>query len=72
MKENSLDFTNTFCSLMKKNVDDEILFKKSYFIKWYKRWSARRYKNKENLNLSLNIMRKRKILLKIINIDGIQ
>ena len=57
MHKNKADYTNTFCSLMKKNIEKERLFQDSNFIDWYKRWNIRLSQNKKPQELSLNIMR---------------
>ena len=50
------DYTNTFCSLTKKNIKEEKLFQDSKFIDWYKRWKIRLAQNNKPYELSLNLM----------------
>ena len=56
MSQNKIDYTNTFCSLMKSDIKKEKLFQDSNFIDWHKRWSIRLNKNKKPKELSLNLM----------------
>jgi uncharacterized protein YdiU (UPF0061 family) len=57
MNQNKADYTNTFCSLMKKDIKKEKLFQNSTFIEWHKRWVVRLAKNKKSSEMSLNLMR---------------
>ena len=57
MNQNKADYTNTFCSLMKKDIKKEKLFQNSTFIEWHKRWVVRLAKNKKPSETSLNLMR---------------
>ena len=56
MSQNKIDYTNTFCLLMKSDIKKEKLFQNSNFIDWHKRWSIRLNKNKKPKELSLNLM----------------
>ena len=56
MYEKKADYTNTFCSLTKKNIKEEKLFQDSKFIDWYKRWKIRLAQNNKPYELSLNLM----------------
>ena len=56
MSQNKIDYTNTFCSLMKSDIKKEKLFQNSNFIDWHKRWSIRLNQNKKPKELSLNLM----------------
>jgi serine/tyrosine/threonine adenylyltransferase len=57
MQKNKLDYTNTFCSLMKSDVKKEKIFEKKDFIDWYTKWTIRLAQNNKPLKLSLNLMK---------------
>ncbi len=57
MHKNNADYTNTFCSLMEKDIKKEKLFEDSNFIDWNKRWNNRLGKNKKPIESSLSLMR---------------
>ncbi len=57
MSQNNVDYTNTFCYLMKEDFVKDKLFQNSSFKKWYKEWRNRIKQNKKPDNLSLNLMR---------------
>jgi len=57
MQQNKADYTNTFCSLLKKDVLKNKLFQDSAFLNWHQRWQTRLTQNKEPIELSLNLMR---------------
>ena len=57
MNKNKADYTNTFISLMNKNILKEKLFQDKDFLEWYKQWQQRLKINKENIELSLRLMR---------------
>ena len=57
MHKNNVDYTNTFCVLMKKDIKKEKLFQDNNFVDWYKRWNIRLNKNKKSIESSLNLMR---------------
>ena len=57
MYESKADFTNTFCSLMNKDIKQDKNFQDSNFISWYKRWNDRLAQNKKTKDSSLNLMR---------------
>ena len=56
MNKNKADYTNTFCSLMKKDIKKNKMFQDSTFIDWYKQWMIRMAQNKKSAELSLNLM----------------
>ena len=56
MSKNKADYTNTFCSLMEKDIQKEKLFESGTFIDWYNRWKTRLALNKKPLKLSLDLM----------------
>jgi len=56
MHKNNADYTNTFCSLMKKDIKKKKLFQDKNFIDWYKRWIVRLSKNKKPIETSLKLM----------------
>ena len=58
MSKNKADYTNTFCSLTKKNILEDNLFNKQEFISWYKQWKYRLSMNKEPIDQSINLMKK--------------
>jgi len=58
MKKNKADYTNTFCTLMNKNIRKDIIFKNDDFVHWYNRWTVRLSKNKKNFDLALDLMSK--------------
>ena len=57
MNKNKADYTNTFISLMNKNILKEKLFQSKEFVEWYQQWQQRLRKNKETTELSLSLMR---------------
>jgi len=57
MQKNKADYTNTFCSLIKKDVLKDKLFQDSMFLNWHQQWQTRLTKNKKPTELSLNLMR---------------
>ncbi len=57
MQKNKTDYTNTFCSLIKKDLLKDKLFEGTTFLNWYKQWQTRITKNKKPLESSLNLMR---------------
>ena len=56
MYENKSDYTNTFISLMNKDILKQEIFKNKEFITWYKKWQARLIKNKKEMKYSLHLM----------------
>tara|TARA_Y100001935_G_scaffold201587_1_gene170043 strand:- start:3074 stop:4522 length:1449 start_codon:yes stop_codon:yes gene_type:complete len=57
MHKNEVDYTNTFCHLMKLEPEENKIFKEKEFLDWKIRWKERLSKNDNNKNY-LNIMRK--------------
>ena len=57
MQQTKADYTNTFCSLMKKDVLKDKLFQDSAFLNWHRHWQTRLIQNKKPIGLSLNLMR---------------
>ena len=57
MHKNKVDYTNTFLSLMNKDIKIENLFQNPYFVEWHKRWDIRLRKNNKPLETSLKLMR---------------
>jgi len=57
MNKKKYDYTNTFCSLMKKDIKKENLYKDTDFIYWYKRWIYRLKRNNKPIDLSIKKMR---------------
>ena len=57
MKENKLDYTNTFCSLMENNFQKNSASKNKKFIDWHKKWKNRIEENNGSFQESLKIMR---------------
>tara|TARA_B100000029_G_scaffold448120_1_gene470395 strand:- start:725 stop:2203 length:1479 start_codon:yes stop_codon:yes gene_type:complete len=57
MKQNKVDYTNTFCSLGKTDVKKNKHFQDSNFINWYKRWESRLADNKKTKEESLILMK---------------
>ena len=56
MQQNKADYTNTFCLLMKKDLQKDILLKNQTFIDWYKRWKKRLKQNNNKLESYINLM----------------
>ena len=57
MNKKKYDYTNTFCSLMKKDIKKENLYKDNDFINWYKSWIDRLKRNNKPIDLSIKKMR---------------
>ena len=57
MHTNKADYTNTFISLMNKDIKKESLFQNPHFVEWYKKWNLRLEKNNKPLEMSLKLMR---------------
>ena len=57
MNKKKYDYTNTFCSLMQKDIKKENLYKDNDFMLWYKRWTDRLKKNNKPIDLSVRKMR---------------
>jgi len=58
MQKNKLDYTNTFCSLIEKNISKNKLFNNDVFLGWYYEWQMRLKKNSSNADISFKLMRK--------------
>ncbi len=58
MHVNKADYTNTFLSLMNKDIKKENSFQNSSFTEWNKRWNFRLKKNNKPLEMSLQLMEK--------------
>ena len=57
MHANKADYTNTFISLINKDIKKENLFQNSSFEEWHKRWKLRLEKNNKPLEMSWKLMR---------------
>ena len=57
MLKNKADYTNTFCSLLEKDILKNGFFQDSVFVDWHQRWLKRLVKNKMPINISLDLMR---------------
>ena len=58
MDNKKMDYTNTFCFLMKENFMNKQIFEDKDFIVWIKKWENRLLKNNKPFDLSLNLMKK--------------
>ena len=63
MHANKADYTNTFISLINKDIKKENLFQNSSFEEWHKRWKLRLEKNNKPLEMSWKLMRKNNPLI---------
>jgi uncharacterized protein YdiU (UPF0061 family) len=58
MHVNKADYTNTFLSLMNKDIKKRNSFQSPSFVEWNKRWNFRLEKNNKPLEMSLQLMKK--------------
>ena len=56
MNNKKCDFTNTFCFLMKKDIDRIDFFKDPDFVDWHKKWNDRLKQNNKTFNESIALM----------------
>jgi len=56
MQQKKVDYTNTFISLVKKDISKDQLFQDSTFLNWHQQWQTRLTQNKKPIELSLNLM----------------
>ena len=56
MHTNSIDYTNTFLHLSKKELPDQKIYSSDTFKNWYLRWQARLKKEEQGLDSSLALM----------------
>ena len=56
MNSNNADYTNTFCSLAKKNILSFKMFQNNKFTDWYQRWKNRLKMNNKTMEFSLSLM----------------
>ena len=57
MHEKKVDYTNTFCHLMKLAPKENKLFEDNEFITWKKKWEERLLKNNNTLDKSIELMK---------------
>ena len=57
LHEQKADYTNTFCSLMNENVQNDKIFNNKEFIDWYQKWKECLAKNNNSTEESLKLMR---------------
>ncbi len=57
MHEKKVDYTNTFCHLMKLAPKENKLFEDNEFITWKKKWEVRLLKNNNTLDKSIELMK---------------
>ena len=57
MHKHKADYTNTFCSLMNENVQNDKTFNNKEFICWHQKWKKRLTKNNNSTEESLKLMR---------------
>ena len=57
MQLNDADYTNTFNSLIEKDILKNELFQGGVFLNWFKQWHARLKQNKKPIEVSLDLMR---------------
>ena len=57
MQKNKADYTNTFCVLMNKNIQEEKIYKDESFLNWKQRWQNRLKLNNNSSKESLQLMR---------------
>ena len=55
--EQKADYTNTFCSLMNEDVQNDKIFNNKEFIDWHQKWKERLAKNTKSTKESLKLMR---------------
>ena len=57
MHQNNVDYTNTFCDLMKDKLPNNSFYKLQKFSDWFKEWKNRQSQNRKPKELSLSLMR---------------
>ena len=57
LHEQKADYTNTFCSLMNEDVQNDKIFNNKEFIDWHQKWKERLAKNNNSTEESLKLMR---------------
>jgi len=57
MHHNKADYTNTFCYLMKENIEDNKIYNNEEFLSWKKQWKERLKLNGNTFDNSLKIMK---------------
>ena len=57
LHEQKADYTNTFCSLMNENVQNDKIFNNKEFIDWHQKWKECLAKNNNSTEESLKLMR---------------
>jgi len=57
MHQNKVDYTNTFCHLMKLTIEHNNNYESNDFLNWKKRWQERLKTNNNNPEKYLNLMR---------------
>ena len=57
MHEKKVDYTNTFCHLMKLAPKENKLFEDNEFLTWKKKWEERLLKNNNTLDKSIELMK---------------
>ena len=57
LHEQKADYTNTFCSLMNEDVQNDKTFNNKEFIYWHQKWKERLAKNTKSTKESLKLMR---------------
>ena len=56
MKENKVDYTNTFCNLM--NIHSDEVYENNYFVNWKNKWKKRSEFNNSTKEKQIKLMRK--------------
>ena len=57
MEKEKLDYTNTFVSLIKKDISKNELFNNQGLIDWHEKWKKRLSKNNGKIDNSINLMK---------------
>jgi len=57
LHEQKADYTNTFCSLMNENIQNDKIFNNKEFIDWHQKWKECLAKNNNSTEESLKLMR---------------
>ena len=57
LHEQKADYTNTFCSLMNEDAQNDKIFNNKEFIDWHQKWKERLAKNNNSTEESLKLMR---------------
>ena len=58
MEESGADYTNTFQSLLNKDILNNKMFRGDEFFNWYQLWQKRLTQNKKPAEVSFNLMQK--------------